>query len=98
MKRNEVVLPDELYTIETNDKIPDNCKYALALIQVAQNKNQTNIGGLAKLLKLRIGAKVMLAVTIIIQNCLINCQIGNTKHIEFAQVSVCKVNIKFSDD
>ena len=41
MKRNEAVLrdlPDELYTIEADDKIPDNCKYPLALIQAAQNE------------------------------------------------------------
>ena len=40
MKRTEAVLnelPGELYTIETNDKIPDNCKYPLVLIQAAQN-------------------------------------------------------------
>ena len=56
MKRNEAVLsdlPGELYTIEANDKIPDNCKYPLALIQAAQNQKQTNAGGLAKLLKLK---------------------------------------------
>ena len=32
--------------------------------QAAQNQNQTNTGGLAKLLKLKIGAKVMLIVNI----------------------------------
>ena len=40
IKRNEAVLnefPSELYIIEANDKIPDNCKYPLALIQAAQN-------------------------------------------------------------
>ena len=40
MKRNEAVLnelPGQLYTIEANDKIPDNCKYPLVLIQAAQN-------------------------------------------------------------
>ena len=50
MKRNEAVvndLPGQLYTIEDNDKIPDNCKYPLALIQAAQNQNQTSTGGLA---------------------------------------------------
>ena len=34
LKRNKAVLKDlpvELYTIETNDKIPDNCKDPLAL-------------------------------------------------------------------
>ena len=54
IKRNEAVgndLPGQLYTIEANGKIPDNCKYPLALIQVAENENQTNTGGLGKLLK-----------------------------------------------
>ena len=63
MKRDEVVLnelPGEPYTIEANDKIPDNCKYPLALIQAAQNQRQRKTRGLAKLLKLKIGAKVML--------------------------------------
>ena len=38
MESSEVVLnelPGELYTIETNEKIPDNCKYQLPLIQAA---------------------------------------------------------------
>ena len=52
MKRNCVVLndlPGELYTIETDERITDNRKYPLATMQ-----------GLAKLLKMKIGAKVML--------------------------------------
>ena len=63
MKRNEAILnelPCELYRIESNDKIPDNCKYPLALIQAVQNQKPKNTGGLAKLLKLKIGAKGML--------------------------------------
>ena len=35
MKRNETVvnmLPGKLCTVEINDKVPNNCKYALALI------------------------------------------------------------------
>ena len=43
--------------MEADDKIPDNCKYPLAMILAAQNQKQANTGGLAKLLKLRIGAK-----------------------------------------
>ena len=60
VKRNEAVinlLPGEFYTVEVNDKISDNCKYLLATIQAAQNKKQTNIRGLAKTLKLKIGAE-----------------------------------------
>ena len=60
MNRNEAVLndlPGDLYTIETNVKILDNYKYSAALIQAAQNRKQANTGGLAQLLKLKIGAK-----------------------------------------
>ena len=67
MKRNEAVLnelPGEIYTIEANDKIADNCKYPLTLIQAFQNQMQISTGGLQKLLKLKIGAKVMLTVYI----------------------------------
>ena len=63
MKQNEAVLndlPGELYTIEANDKIPDNCKYPLATIQAAQNHGKTNTEGLAKMLKLKISAKAMM--------------------------------------
>ena len=101
MKRNEAVLnelPGELYIMEVNDKIPDNCKYPLTLIQAAQNQKQTNTAGLAKLVKLKIGAKMMLTVNIDMQDCLINGQIGIIRHIEFAQCSACKVYIKFSDE
>ena len=51
LKRNVAVpneLSGELYIIEANDKIPDNCKYQLALIQAPQNQKQTNTGGLSK--------------------------------------------------
>ena len=52
--RKETVLnnlPGELYTIEADDKIPDNCNNSLAMIEAAPNQKQTNTGGLAKLLK-----------------------------------------------
>ena len=101
MKRNEAVLnelPGEIYTIEANGKIADNYKYPLALIQAAQNQKQTNTGSLAKLLKLKIGPKLMLTVNIDIQDCLINGQTGIIRHIGFAQGSACKVYIKFSDE
>ena len=80
MKRNAVVLnnlPGELYTIKANDKIPDSCKYPMALIQAAQNQKETGTGGLAILLKLNNGAKVKLEDSIDIQDRLINGQLGN---------------------
>ena len=66
MKRNEAILNDllgNLYAIKVNnDKIPDNCKYSLALIQANRNQKQTNKGGLTKFIRLNIGAKVIITV------------------------------------
>ena len=75
--RNEAVLnsvPSEVYIIEADNKIPNICKYPIAMILAAQNQNQINTGGLAKLLKLKIGAKVMLTVNVDIKYRLINGQ------------------------
>ena len=94
MKRNEAVLNEfsgELYIIKANDKIPDNFKYPLALKQATQNQKQTNTGGLTKLMKLKIGVKVMLTVNIDIQDRLINGQKG------VIRPSTCKVYITFFD-
>ena len=49
------------------------------------------------MLKLKIGAKVMLTVNINIQYRLIIGQKGIANHIEFAQGSICKLYITFSD-
>ena len=52
-KRNDADLndlPSELYTIEADGKIPDNCKYPLATTEAVQNQKQRNTG-LSKLLK-----------------------------------------------
>ena len=70
----------------------------MALIEAAQNQKQTNTRGLAKLLKLKVGAKVMLTVNIGILDCLINSLTGNIRHTEFAQGTVYKVYVKFSDE
>ena len=86
LKRNNV--PDELYTREADGKIPYNCKYPLVTIQATQNQKQTNTGGLAKFLKFKTGAKVMLIVNLAIQDCQIKGQTGNISPIEFAQGSV----------
>ena len=67
-------------------------------IQAAQDQKQTNTGGLGKFLKLNIDAKVMLKVNVDIEDRLTNGQTGNISHIEFAQDSVQKVYVKFSDE
>ena len=68
------------------------------MIQAAHNQKQTKTGGLAKLIKLKIGKKAILTVNIDIQDLLINGQTGTIKHIEFAQGSICKVYVMFSDE
>ena len=73
-------------------------KYPVALILAVKNQKQTNTGGLAKLLKLKIGVKVMLTVNVDMQDRRINGQTGNAKHIEFVQSSIHKVYVKFSDE
>ena len=50
------------------------------------------------MLKLKIGAKVILTVNIDTQDRIINGRIGNIKHIEFAEGAVHKVYVKFSDE
>ena len=100
MERNEAVLNEfnaELYLTEANDEIPGNCKYLLTLTQGPQNQKQTNTGGLAKLLKLKIGVKIMLTVNRDIQDWLSNNETETIRHIEFVQDSAPKVYVKFSD-
>ena len=80
MKKNTFVLNDlrdELYTIIVTDKVPDNCKYQMTLMQAAQNQKETITGDLAILLNLRNSANVMLIVNMDIQDRLINDQSGN---------------------
>ena len=100
MKGNEAILndlPGEVYTIEADDKVPDNCKYPLAMIEAAQNQKQTNTGGLSKFLKLKIHAKVMFPVYVDIQDRLMNGETVNIEHIEFVQGTIHKVYVKCSD-
>ena len=47
---------------------------------------------------MKIGAKMMLAVNLEIQDRLINGKTGNISHTEFAQDSVRKVYVKLSDE
>ena len=60
--------------------------YKFKLLRIKSQKKKA--GGLAKLLKLKIGAKVMLTVNIDIQDPLINGQTGNISHVELGQGKV----------
>ena len=86
--RNQAILnsPGEVYSVEVNDKIPDDCRYPFFVIKPAQNQQQTNTGGIAKLLQQKIVAKVMLIVNMDIQECLINGQVGEVAHTDIVQI------------
>ena len=56
--------PGKTCTINAIDQIPADCKYPAALISLAQNKKQSETGGLPKCLELKVGAKVMVTVTV----------------------------------
>ena len=60
--------------INATDQIPANCKHPETLISLAQNKKQSEIGGLAKCLELKVDAKVIVTVNVDIQDMLINGQ------------------------
>ena len=62
-------LPGEIYSIEANNKITNNCAYSFSAIEVVKNQiKKTNTVDLAKLLQLNVGAKVKLPVNIDIQD------------------------------
>ena len=63
------------------------------MIQAPHYQRQINTEGLAKLLKFKTGAKVMLTVNVDIQN-----QTGNIKHTKLGQGSVLKVYMKIFDE
>ena len=51
-----------------------NCKYLLRTIQATKNQKQSNRAGLAKLLKLKVGEKMLLTVNLDVKDCFINGQ------------------------
>ena len=81
---------------KTYDKILNDCRYPLPIIQAAQNQKQTNTRGLGNLIHLKIDAKVILTTDINIQGCLINGQVVDFSQIDISQNSVQKINDKFS--
>ena len=55
----------------------------MELVQTTQIQKQANTGGVAKFIKMKTGAKVLLRVNVDIQGCLFNGQTGSIIHIEF---------------
>ena len=90
-------LPGELHRVNAIDNIPADSKDPFQSILSAQNRKQTNTGGLAKCLELKVGAKVMVTVTIDIKDRLINGQFGEVFGFKIVDNIINQVYIKFED-
>ncbi|XP_057304469.1 ATP-dependent DNA helicase PIF5-like [Hydractinia symbiolongicarpus] len=84
------------FTIQSIDQLPKNV--AKGIIEKALNRNQSETGGLATELKIKVGARVMLTVNIDIADRLINGQIGTVKHVKADNANkVSKIYVLFDD-
>ena len=84
------------FLIPAIDEIPKNVTQRL--VEDAQNRKQSETGGFALNLALKIGAKVMLTVNIDISDKLIIGQIGIVNNIAFKNGKPFKVYVKFFDN
>ena len=99
-EHNSVMLNEissDLYSIKAIDEIPR--KIHMSNIQRALNKNQSETGGLAGILSIKVNAKVMLTININIDDRLINGQMGTVCKINTDnEGQIVKVYIKFDDE
>ena len=88
-------IPGELVKIQARDQLPKNCGISDA--KQAQKRKQSEIGGLAYSLELKINARAMLITNINIEDRLINGQIGTVKHIEIKENEVRTIYLELDD-
>ena len=88
-------LSSPICVINAIDKIPRDVPDTL--VQNALNRKQSETGGLAHILKIKVGAKVMLTSNIDINDRLINGQIGTVHNIVTRSGTVTKIYISFQD-
>ena len=92
-------LPGDLYEIEATDVIPASCNYPPHVITEAKNRKQTDTGGLAKCLKVKVGASIRITVNIDIQDRLINGQVGKVSGFDInGDGQISKIYVKFEDN
>ena len=86
----------EMYSITPIDSIPKNV--ALSKIEKVLNQSQSEMGGLARTLELKVNARVMLTVNVDLEDRLVNGQLGTVKHFQKDQNgNVLKIYIAFDD-
>lgn len=98
-EHNDIMLrtiDGNLYIISAIDNLPKNV--SKSDIDKALNRNQSETGGLAGLLNIKVNARVMLTTNIDISDRLINGQIGTIRHIKTTGNSVEKIYVQLDDD
>ena len=70
----------QYFIIKAIDNLPKNA--SIQKINQVLNRNQSETGGLAGILKIKINARVMLVVNIDLQDRLVNGQLETVMHIE----------------
>ena len=88
-------IPGQLVTIPAKDEGLKNSK--ICDIRKAQNRKQSETGGLTSLPELKVNAKVMLTTNINIEDRLINGQMGTVKHIEIKGNEVRSICLELDD-
>ena len=86
-----------LFVINAIDILPKNVQPSV--INKVLNRSQMETGGLARILELKVNARVMLTSNIDVPDKLSNGQIGTVFHIKVnSNQAVTKIYIKFDDD
>ena len=88
-------IPEQLIIIPAKDEVPKNSK--TSDIREAQNRKQSETGGLASLLELKANVRVMLTTNINIEDRLINGQMGTVKHIEIKENEVKTIYLELDE-
>ena len=87
-----------LYKIDLIDITPENCSYPPSVIVAAQNRKQTESGGLDKCLESKVCTRVMVTENIDIQDRLTNGQVGEIFNFKVIDDDVQKICLKFGDN
>ena len=85
----------QLVTIPAKDEVPKNSK--ISDIKEAQNRKQSETGGVASLLELKVNARVMLTTNINIKDRLIREKMGTVKHIEIKESEARTIYLELDD-
>ena len=88
-------IPGQVITIPAKDEVPKNSK--ILDIREAQNRKQSETGGLASLFELKVNARFMLTTNINIKDRFINGQMGTVTHMEIKENEVKTVYLELDD-